>query len=58
MVPFRSALRLESGPGPIKYALSFFTALVHPKVRLPLIPVTYETGNTIVAALTDLDLID
>ncbi len=57
LLPLLSALRLETNPGPLKYALSFLRPWFSPELRLPLVPVTYETGNAIVTALMDLDLI-
>jgi 4-hydroxy-tetrahydrodipicolinate synthase len=57
-LPLLSALQLETNPGPIKYALSFLRPWFSPKIRLPLVPVSYETGSAIVAALTVLNLID
>jgi 4-hydroxy-tetrahydrodipicolinate synthase len=56
--PLLSALRLETNPGPIKYALTFLRPWFSPKTRLPLVPVSYDTGNAIVAALQGLDLIE
>ncbi|WP_428990879.1 4-hydroxy-tetrahydrodipicolinate synthase [Methylocapsa aurea] len=58
LLPLLSALRMETGPGPIKYALSFLRPWFNPKVRLPLVPVEYETGSAVVAALGELELID
>jgi 4-hydroxy-tetrahydrodipicolinate synthase len=56
--PLLRALRRETNPAPVKYALSFLRPKFSPKVRLPLVSVSYETGSAIVAALTDLKLID
>lgn len=56
--PLLRALQLETNPSPIKYALSFLLPKFSPKVRLPLVAVSYETGSAIVAALTDLKFIN
>jgi len=56
--PLLSALRLETNPGPIKYALTFLRPWFSSETRLPLVPVSYDTGNAIVAALQDLGLIE
>ena len=58
LLPLLSALRMESGPGPIKYALSYLRPWFNPNVRLPLIPVKYETGSAVVSALRELELIN
>jgi 4-hydroxy-tetrahydrodipicolinate synthase len=55
--PLLSALRLEPSPAPLKYALSLLRPWFSPEVRLPLVPVTYETSNAIVEALMELQLI-
>lgn len=57
LLPLVSALRLEAGPGPIKYALCFLRPWFSPDLRLPLVPIGYETGAAIVTALTELGLI-
>ncbi|WP_084570743.1 4-hydroxy-tetrahydrodipicolinate synthase [Methylosinus sp. PW1] len=58
LLPLLSAFRMEAGPGPIKYALSYLRPWFNPNVRLPLVPVKYETGSAVVAALRELELID
>lgn len=58
LLPLLSALKLEPNPAPIKYALSFLRPWFGPAVRLPLAPVSCETGRAIIDALTTLDLID
>ena len=58
MLPLLRALRLEASPGPIKYALCFLRPWFSPNMRLPLVPVSYETADAIVAALAELGLID
>jgi 4-hydroxy-tetrahydrodipicolinate synthase len=57
LLPLLSALNLETNPGPIKYALSFLRPWFSPTLRLPLVPVSYDTGNAIVEALTSLNLV-
>jgi len=54
--PLLNALRLEDGPGPLKYALSLLRPGFSPQMRLPLVPIRYETASAVVAALMELDL--
>ena len=55
--PLSRALRLEEGPGPIKYALSQLRPGFTPQMRLPLVAIRYETASAVVAALTEADLL-
>ena len=57
MESLSGALRLEDGPGPIKYALSLLRPGFKPHMRLPLVAIRYETASAIVAALTEADLL-
>jgi 4-hydroxy-tetrahydrodipicolinate synthase len=54
--PLLDALRLEDGPGPLKYALSLLRPGFSPHMRLPLVPIRYETASAIVASLMELNL--
>jgi 4-hydroxy-tetrahydrodipicolinate synthase len=54
--PLLIALRLEDGPGALKYGLSLLRPGFSPHMRLPLVPIRYETASAIVAALTELNL--
>jgi 4-hydroxy-tetrahydrodipicolinate synthase len=57
LLPLLRALRLEPNPAPVKYALSLLHPNFSPNVRLPLVPVSHETGLAIFSALTELKLI-
>ena len=57
LLPLLRALRLEPNPAPVKYALSLLRTNFSPNVRLPLVPVSHETGLAIVSALTELKLV-
>jgi 4-hydroxy-tetrahydrodipicolinate synthase len=57
LLPLMRALRLEPNPSPVKYALSLLHPRFKPEVRLPIVPVSHETGRAIFAALTDLNMI-
>jgi 4-hydroxy-tetrahydrodipicolinate synthase len=52
--PLISALSMEPGPAPIKYALSFLHPWFSAQLRLPLTPVACETGVAIREALARL----
>ena len=56
LLPLIDALRLEDGPGPIKYALSLLRRGFAPHMRLPLVSIRHETASAIVAALMELSL--
>jgi len=56
-LPLLRALRLEPNPAPVKYALSLLRSNFSANVRLPLVPVSHETGLAIASALTELKLI-
>jgi 4-hydroxy-tetrahydrodipicolinate synthase len=57
LLPLLRALRLEPNPAPVKCALSLLHADFSANVRLPLVPVSDETGLAIFSALTELKLI-
>ncbi len=52
--PLIFALQMESGPAPLKYALSLLHPWFSPQVRLPLTPVASETATAIREALAGL----
>ena len=52
--PLSSALRLETNPAPLKYALSLLHSWFDPEVRLPLTPITEVTAQAIREALARL----
>jgi len=52
--PLSSALRLETNPAPLKYALSLLHSWFNPEVRLPLTPITEDTAKAIREALARL----
>ena len=52
--PLSSALRLETNPAPLKYALSLLHSWFGPEVRLPLTPVSEDTAEAIREALARL----
>lgn len=52
--PLSSALRLETNPAPLKYALSLLHSWFKPEVRLPLTPITEDTAKAIREALARL----
>jgi 4-hydroxy-tetrahydrodipicolinate synthase len=54
--PLLDALRLEEGPGPVKYALSLLRRGFAPHMRLPLVPIRHETASAVVAALMAMNL--
>lgn len=58
LLPLLSALKLEPNPAALKYALSFLRPWFGPAVRLPLAPISCETGRAIIDALKRLNLID
>ena len=51
--PLIAALELETNPVPVKYALQLLRGIC-PDVRLPMVPVTLETGAAVCAALAGL----
>jgi len=52
--PLSSALRLETNPTPLKYALSLLHSWFNAEVRLPLTPITEDTAKAIREALARL----
>ena len=54
---FRSALFVESSPGPVKYAASLL-GLCGPEARLPLVPVTEATKLAVKDAMTHAGLLN
>ena len=52
--PLSSALRLETNPAPLKYALSLLHSWFNPEVRLQLTPIAEDTAKAISEALARL----
>ena len=57
LMPLHHAMFVESNPGPVKYAASLL-GLCEPDTRLPLIPVTESTKNSVREALVHAGLLN